>query len=145
MLLGRGETGKTCAKLCSGQKIHAMQRTISILLLVITGLTPVLWLDATAQASTTACCRRTGKHHCQEQVAEISHNGPVLSSTRMKCPMFPARLMVSGYSTQLLPAASQNFYAAIVSHPAIYTQVESSYRICWSRSQQKRGPPVAIS
>ncbi len=121
-----------------------MRRTISILLLVITGFTPALLLDAKAQTSAPACCRRTGMHHCQEQVVDKSHNGPVLSATRMKCPMFPARLMVSGYGTQLLPTASQSFYAAIVSHPAIYTQVEGSYRICWSRSQQKRGPPAAV-
>ena len=121
-----------------------MRRTISILLLVITGFTPALLLDAKAQTSVPACCRRTGKHHCQEHSVDSSHNVPVFSAARMKCPMFPARLTVSGCSTHFLPTASQSFYAAIVSHPAIHPQVEGSYRICWSRSQQKRGPPVAV-
>jgi len=78
-------------------------------------------------------------------MAGESPSGPGFSAIRMKCPMFPATATVAGSSTQLLPTASQSFYASLVSHPAIRAQVEIYYRICWSRSQQKRGPPVLAS
>jgi len=63
-------------------------------------------------------------------------------SAGMKCPMYPAALAIPGHTPQILPASAQYFYGAILSHPAIHTQAEISYRICWSRSQQKRGPPL---
>jgi len=64
------------------------------------------------------------------------------TSSGMNCPMFPAGLATPGHSPQILPPNSQYFYGAIVSHPAIHAQDEIAYRICWSRSQQKRGPPA---
>lgn len=71
-------------------------------------------------------------------------SGETHFNSGMKCPMFPAAAVSPGHNVQILPADSQCFYGAIVAHPSISAQTESSYRICWSRSQQKRGPPKFV-
>jgi hypothetical protein len=124
-----------------------MRRGLAILLLAITGLIPATpLLAAYAQASLPGCCRRTGKHHCKdkEQAADRSQE-PGISTVPMRCPMYPTGVMGSGYSLQLLPAAAPSFYAALSSRAVVIPQVEASYRICFSRSQQKRGPPTFVS
>jgi hypothetical protein len=36
-------------------------------------------------------------------------------------------------------------FAELVSHPSIHRQTEAKYRVSFSRSRQKRGPPVVLS
>src|ERR1700736_2849757 len=84
-----------------------------------------------------ACCRRTGKHHCMGTATQDSQEEEKVFKSDVKCPMFPAPAMASSRSARGLLIVAQSFYAAIAAHPALWTQVETSYRICWSRSQQK--------
>jgi hypothetical protein len=95
--------------------------------------------------SLPACCRRNGKHHCMNHVTQPSSEGDHFKTSGMGCPIFPAGNVTSAHNTQVPASASQNFYAEIVKHPAVHEQVESLYRICWSRSHQKRGPPSLVS
>lgn len=114
--------------------------TLLLLMFVLLPLTPLL--AGGADASVPACCRRDGKHHCMKGMAQVPAQHKHLTSGGMKCPTFPKLFGTSSLSTNFIPAGSQSYYAAIVSHPSIHAQVETSYRICWSRSQQKRGPPL---
>jgi hypothetical protein len=120
--------------------VRRITGVLLLLLLTIPSVTPLF--ARSAQADLPACCRRSGKHHCAEHMQMPDSNQTQFRSAGMTCPMFPARLATPGHSPQILPTNSQSFYSAVVSHPAIHAQTEISYRICWSRSQQKRGPPV---
>jgi len=113
-----------------------------LLLLLLTSPLVTPLFARNPQTDLPVCCRRNGKHHCAEHMQMPAPEGTQFMSSGMKCPMFPVRLATPGHSPQILPINSQAFYGAIVSHPSIHTQAEISYRICWSRSQQKRGPPV---
>jgi len=117
--------------------------TIALLLHILLP-TGAAFLARNGQEDLPPCCRRDGKHHCMmmDRAPEGLASGPVVKAASVKCPLFPRGAMVSEKGPYLVPAVSQSYYAAVVTHPALYAQVESSYRICWSRSHQKRGPPA---
>lgn len=122
-----------------------MGRGTATLLLLVFSLSPVAPLFAgRAEATVPACCRRNGKHDCMQHVTP-PQDGKQFKASGVRCPLFPKSLAAPGDSTQVLPPASQSFYASVVAHPAIHAQVATFYRICWSRSQQKRGPPLLIA
>lgn len=144
----RHPTGGQEARLCYTPAIGSppMRRVISAWLLLLIGVLFVAPLvAASSEADVPACCRRTGKHHCNEHVTPPSHGGNQAMAPRMKCPMGASWVPTFGNGTQVLPAASGTFFAAIVVHPAVHAQVESLHRICCIRTQQKRGPPVFVS
>jgi hypothetical protein len=122
-----------------------MRRMVATLVLSVTvwSFLAPLAVALTGTAA-SACCRRSGKHHCMETAAQDSQE-KVIKSSGVKCPMCPNLAVVSSRGMRGLPFASQSFYAAIAAHPALWAQVETSYRICWSRSRQKRGPPTLAS
>ena len=123
-----------------GDSVRRITGVLLLLLLTSPWVTPLF--AGNPQADLPACCRRNGKHHCAEQMRMPPSEGAQFASAGMKCPMFPVGLATLGHSPQILSTTAQYFYGAIVSHPAIHAQDEIAYRICWSRSQQKRGPPV---
>jgi hypothetical protein len=118
--------------------------TTALLLILLTCpmVTPLLAINS--QSDLPACCRRNGKHHCTGNMRMPASDETQVTGAGMKCPMFPTAALVPGHNTQISPNTSQVFYAAIAAHPAIHAQVESFYRICWSRSQQKRGSPELL-
>jgi hypothetical protein len=123
-----------------------MRRIVASLVLSVmawTSLAP-LALALTGPAA-SACCRRSGKHHCMETAIQDSQQEKAVKPSGAKCPMFTAPAVLSSRSTRALPTASQSFYSAIAAHPALWAQVETSYLVCWSRSRQKRGPPTLAS
>jgi len=137
----QGKTHRVVHSRTSG--VIPVRRTTGVLLLLLLTSPLVTPLFAgNPRADLPACCRRNGKHHCAEQMRMPPSEGAQFASAGMKCPMFPVGLATLGHSPQILSTTSQYFYGAIVSHPAIHAQAEISYRVCWSRSQQKRGPPV---
>jgi len=94
-----------------------------------------------------ACCRRDGKHHCASM--EKAHqqqppSGPSVKAVR-QCTNFPKADGVRAFSNSILVSAPQAFFALIVSHPAVQPQTEARQRISFSRSRQKRGPPISLS
>jgi hypothetical protein len=100
-----------------------------------------------ADAHLPACCRRTGAHHCSSNAAEEreSPSGTAVKATRHACPYFPATTSVPGDSNNALPKSSEAIFASLLSHPAVQAQTEARYRVSFSRSHQKRGPPALLS
>jgi len=103
----------------------------------------VLPFALSAEANLPACCRRAGQHHCGMAMQSHSHSGTTVSEKPGRCPCctgFPA-----GAAHPLMGSQqSIAFYAGAVSHPAQMARQETARRISWSRSRQKRGPPVSI-
>ncbi len=64
---------------------------------------------------------------------------------RTKCPQYPVTTALPNFATSILLNTSQLFFASIGQHPAIHAQTDALRRISFSRSRQKRGPPVFFS
>lgn len=96
------------------------------------------------EAQLPACCRTHGKHHCMMPTGNQS-GGPSFQAQNDRCPLFPKAGAFGSYHQTVTLAASQRFFASIVSHPAAHAQTEALYRISYSRTGQKRGPPVVLS
>jgi hypothetical protein len=99
---------------------------------------------AGADTKLPACCARGGKHHCGSSVADThgSPAGPAVQATRQQCPYYPKGGAVPVHAYPALLQSSQAFYASVQSHPAVHAQTDARYRASFSRSRQKRGPPV---
>ena len=140
-------TKNICRNLCYDISV---QRICAVLLLAILSsslITPLL--SATTPASTIpACCRKDGKHHCSMANMKQQHDeaatAPVKFTTG-KCLQFPNTGAVPIAYNADAPPAALILYAAIVRHPTAHAQTEAQFRVSFSRSSQKRGPPALIS
>ncbi|HEY0795354.1 MAG TPA: hypothetical protein VGD64_06195 [Acidisarcina sp.] len=116
-----------------------MRRALSIWMVVLFSLPLIAPAFASeAEANVPVCCRRHGVHHCMAMSSDPGKQ----SSVGAKCPMSAA----SSYTLQLHPvfaAQPQSAWSPMVAHPASKAQTEARYRIAFSRSRQKRGPPAA--
>jgi len=123
-----------------------MRRVLAWLLLAVFSfplIAPAMFADAESQLP--ECCRRGGKHHCAMAMDEAAPApGVTLRSVRQRCPLYSGALSAPGEYAAVLKSAGAVF-GALVSHPATQLQVEAGYRISFSRSAQKRGPPVVFS
>jgi hypothetical protein len=126
-----------------------MKRAWAILLLPLISLSlidPAMFVGGDSQLP--ACCRRHGKHECAmmdmagEQQFTTDHP---FKAAREKCPSFPKNGVLPGFSNSVLPRATQAFSAAIVGRAAVHPQNEVRRRVSFSRSRQKRGPPIFLS
>ena len=89
----------------------------------------------------SACCRRSGKHHCALMSSEPeSSSGPALRAS--KCGSFPTTKVVSLNRLVGVSPLSQRSFAAPIAHPTLRAQAQSLYRIPSNRARQKRGPPT---
>jgi hypothetical protein len=61
-----------------------------------------------------------------------------------RCPVCPKALPVATQHRFALEPASAVF-AELFAHPASLPQTQAKFRISFSRSRQKRGPPVVLS
>jgi len=118
-----------------------MQRAISILC-CHTGLSAGLWLDATAQASTTACCSGLENITVRNSFRRyLTRTGVVLDAHEV--PDVPREIDVSGYAHNF----TRSFAEFLRSHrqpPAIYLRLKvrtASVGV----APAETGPPVAIS
>jgi hypothetical protein len=111
---------------------------------------------AKSDSNLPACCRRTGQHHCSmpasvsletmgADVTMADAGAPAIRPDLARCPNYPVATSFSGESRVASAANAQGIYASLVSHPAIQTQTEARYRVSFSRSRQKRGPPALLS
>jgi hypothetical protein len=127
-----------------------LRRLLAITLLALLGLPlaqPLFALTAKSDANLPACCRRGGKHHCMENMAERSQSASRDSQFQApaeKCPYCPASVAVI-HGDAFVPPTSQAVFAALIAHPAVVAQTESKLRISRNRSRQKRGPPASFS
>ena len=123
-----------------------MRRSLSILLLLLIGL-PLIGtlLVSDADVNLPMCCRRNGAHHCMGDMAMSMGTtaGRAVSTVGMKCPAFPKAMAATLWQPAFF-VRTQSSFAAIVAHPAGQPQTEARYRIAFSRSRQKRGPPVVL-
>jgi hypothetical protein len=121
-----------------------MRRWFASVLLLLTALLPLQPLIASAQAdaSLSACCRRTGAHHCMMMETMMLADSGTQSSVRPSpCPLWkiavsPAVVAVAG-SAPALP-----------SEPAIAEDVvvivPSFLFVRLARSRSARAPPTAL-
>jgi hypothetical protein len=97
---------------------------------------------AAPDAKLPSCCARGGKHHCSTPDSSHSESsGPAARGIQQRCPYYPSGAATPVHSFAAIHAGAMTFYAALVSHPAAHAQTAARYRISFSRSSQKRGPP----
>jgi hypothetical protein len=124
-----------------------MRRVLALLMLAVFSfplIAPVVLADA--ESKLPECCRRNGNHHCAMTMDEAASTpGAIFRSIQQRCPLYPGALStpVGGYVAVM--KGSGAIFGAIVSHPAIQLQIEAGYRLSFSRSTHKRGPPVVLS
>jgi hypothetical protein len=107
-------------------------------------IAPGVLLDAASNLP--ACCRRSGAHRCTMNMDEAASNsGMPAQAIRQTCPSFPVAIAAPACANLALPRPSAAVFAALLSHPSIQFQTEARYRVSFSRSHQKRGPPAILS
>jgi len=120
--------------------IEQMRQVLSVWMVVLFSFPLIAPAFASqAEANVPVCCRRHGAHRCMAMSSEPGTQ----SSVGAKCRVSAASL----WTLQLHPvfaAQLQTAVAALVANPASKAQTEARYRIAFSRSRQKRGPPVAV-
>jgi hypothetical protein len=124
-----------------------VRRIPAFALLAVIGfslIAPGVLLDA--KSDLPACCRRNGAHHCTGNMDEAASNsGMSVQAIRQTCPSFPVAMAAPASANLALPRPSAAVFAALLSHPSIQFQTEACYRVSFSRSHQKRGPPAILS
>ena len=123
-----------------------MRHSWAILLLAVFSFSLIApAVVANPEAKLPSCCTRAGKHHCSSMNAAEAHespSGPAVRTVEQRCPYYPSGSATPVHSYATLRTSSQILYAALLSHPAVHAQTEAQYRASFSRSRQKRGPPV---
>lgn len=123
-----------------------MRRALASLLLALFSFPLALpMLRADAASSLPSCCRREGKHHCSmDSGSAETPSGVALRALHPKCSSYAAASTVPGSYVALLKN-SLSIGASLLRYPSIEAQTEARYRISFSRSRQKRGPPALLS
>jgi hypothetical protein len=106
-------------------------------------IAPLAFADP--ESNLPECCRRSGAHHCSMTDDAASADGTHFQSIATKCPAFPVATAAPFSPDVALLKGSGAIFAAVVSHPSIHFQTEARYRVSFSRSRQKRGPPTILS
>jgi len=79
------------------------------------------------------------------QAEQESSTGPAFRVTRTTCPYFPSAGAMNAYSGAAKLEAAAAIFAGLASHPAVDAQSEALSRISFTRTHQKRGPPIFLS
>ncbi len=103
---------------------------------------PVLYSDS--ESKLPKCCRRDGAHRCsmmdaKDRLAQAPGLG--IKSTRAKCPLYPTGKAMPASTKANLPRLMTVSVAPTLSRPTAVEQTEARFRLSFSRSSQKRGPP----
>ena len=124
-----------------------MRRALALFLLVVFSF-PLIApaLSVGAASNLPECCRRAGKHHCAMMVDEAaSTTGISFRAVQPRCPLYPGAPSTPASEYVAALKGSSPIFAALVSYPCAQAQTEAGYRISFSRSSQKRGPPAVLS
>jgi len=119
-----------------------VRRSWAILLLAVFSfslISPALFAGASTQLP--SCCSRGGKHHCSS-MHQADQSGEGFQAVQQPCLYYPGGSAAPVHSFAAVQQNLQMFFAAIQGHPAVHAQTEARYRVSFSRSSQKRGPPV---
>src|SRR5271169_7296 len=94
-----------------------------------------------SDAKLPACCRREGKHHCgvPDTASRQETSGATVGE---KCSSYPGASAIPAYSNTILLSVNRAFCSSLVKCPAVHVQTDALQRISFSRSRQKRGPPL---
>ncbi len=120
-----------------------MQRLAAALLLAWVNFTLIFAAVrpiAAADANLPACCRRLGQHGC---AMASPGSGPAVRTAL--CPMYPRSGAVQAEAKANGVTAPVSTLAPVISYPDAQPQTESYYRVSYSRTDQKRGPPVSLA
>jgi hypothetical protein len=100
---------------------------------------------ANAASQLPACCRRDGKHHCAMLSGDMESPAPTFQAIRPKCPYYPSTPTFSSEENVAILKSSPATFTSLLSNPAVPAKTEACYRVSFSRSHQKRGPPAQLS
>jgi hypothetical protein len=102
---------------------------------------PVLRADGASKLP--SCCRREGKHRCSMDSESNYQEG--LSPIQPKCPNYPATMAIPGDWNVLFLQNSLAICAWLLNYCSTPAETEAKYRVSFSRSRQKRGPPTLLA
>jgi hypothetical protein len=124
-----------------------MRRALASLLLAVFSfplIAPAVFADA--EPNLPECCRRNGKHHCAMTSDEAASNASAIPQlVQQRCPSYPGALSTPAGGSVAVLKGSGAIFGAAVSNPAIQLQIEAGYRLSFSKSTHKRGPPLVLS
>jgi hypothetical protein len=100
---------------------------------------------ADPESNLPQCCRRNGQHHCAMDADDAVSSTAGVQSIRTTCPEFPVASVAPSTLDAAVLKGAITISASVLSHPASPVQAEARYRVSFSRSRQKRGPPVILS
>jgi len=122
-----------------------LRRLAALLLLLLLNF-PLIAVSLRADSGPTlpACCRGAGKHHCAREAGKSSSTGPAFSASN-KCPLFPAGSLTAAHAYAGLELCTESAGAFHLTHRSSPAQTQARFRISFSRSRQKRGPPSLLS
>jgi hypothetical protein len=123
-----------------------MRRALASLLLALFSfplIVPILRADAAP--SLPSCCRREGKHHCSMGSETATQEAPALAPVQAKCANYPAASGVPFRGNLAFANNSLSICASLVTYPSVEARMEAQYRVSFSRTRQKRGPPALLS
>ncbi len=123
-----------------------MQRLLAILLLSAINF-PLMPLTATRRPDSflPPCCRINGKHKCALKQAALRHSSvPAIAGVSERCPVSPALLtaVIGPHAIFLQPASLR--FGPVPTPTQLLAQTETLGRVPFSRTHQKRGPPVLL-
>ena len=102
---------------------------------------------ANADSNLPTCCRRNGQHHCAmpSMGVDAPSSGSSIHSGVSRCSFYPGAASTQCESKVAPLKAAPAIFASLISHPVVQTQTEARYRVSFSRSRHKRGPPALLS
>lgn len=120
-----------------------MRRALASFLLAVFSfplIVPAMLGDA--ESNLPECCRRGGKHHCAMMMDEAPVTGLSFRSAHARCPLYPGITATRAGEYVAVLNRSGVIFGARVSHPAIHLPTQAIYSGSFSRTRQKRGPPI---
>jgi hypothetical protein len=103
-------------------------------------IAPALFADP--ESKLPECCRRKGAHQCSMGAQDSAPSDGMAFRVAARCPSCPVAPAVATDATAAPASSSGAVFASLVSHPSVQPQSEAHYRVSFSRSRQKRGPPA---
>jgi len=120
-----------------------MRRALAITIIFLLSLPLAAPLFGFEASDLPACCRRNGMHHCMSGIV-MAPGTPLISIIAPKCPSWP-KAMAAPWAGGFACSRAHVIGLLLFAHPHSASQTNARYRICFSRSRQKRGPPAALA
>jgi hypothetical protein len=132
-------------ELMSHRERFRMRRALASLLLALFSLPLIVPVPRADASSMPSCCRREGKHRCAMHSAAANLEGPALLPIQPECANYPSTIAARGNASIAFFKNPPSICVALRSSLAVEKPTAAPYRITFSRSRQKRGPPALFS